>query len=223
MDGTFFDFPACERCAFFRTVQAFGIAGDETMYQRYHAINAAVWRELEQGDMTHEQLRPERFRRLLAQPEWDFLNASPEEMARINLQCVSEGAFLYDGARALWERIYAQYIVCVLTNGSDYTQLGRLERAGLLPYTHAVVTSQRAGIGKPDAGIFRYALDVLGCTDKRQCVMIGDSLSADIFGAHSFGIDAIWYHSGELLEEIPSDILHAETYRQLADILAIIK
>lgn len=193
------------------------------MYQRYHVINAAVWKELEQGSMTHEQLRPERFRRLLAQPEWTFPVVSPEEMARLNLQCISEGAFLYDGARALWERMYAQYIVCVLTNGSDFTQLGRLERAGLLPYTHAVVTSQRAGIGKPHAGIFQYALDVLGCTDKRQCVMIGDSLPADILGAHAFGIDTIWYHFDELLDDVPSNTLHARSYQQLADILAINK
>lgn len=195
MDGTFFDFPACERRAFFLTMRAFDIPSDEAMYQRYRAVNQAAWKELEAGKLTHEQLRPERFRRLMAQlgralPD----GVTPEQVAAFNVQRIAEGGVLYDGARELWQRIFRQYRVCVLTNGSDLTQLSRLECAGLLPYTHAVVTSQRAGVGKPAAGIFRFALDALGGPPRSECVMVGDSLEADICGAKNFGIDTIWYN-----------------------------
>ena len=195
MDGTFFDFPACERRAFFRTMQEFSIEADEDMYQRYRVVNKAAWKELEEGKLTHEQLRPERFRRLMAQLGRTFPDGvTPEQVAAYNVQRIAEGDILYDGARELWQRIYRQYRVCVLTNGSDLTQYNRLKCAGLLDYTHAVVTSQRAGVGKPAAGIFRLALEELGSPDKRECVMVGDSLEADIRGAENFGIDTIWYN-----------------------------
>lgn len=195
MDGTFFDFPACERRAFFRTMQEFSIEADEDMYQRYRVVNKAAWKELEEGKLTHKQLRPERFRRLMAQLGRTFPDGvTPEQVAAYNVQRIAEGDILYDGARELWQRIYRQYRVCVLTNGSDLTQYNRLKCAGLLDYTHAVVTSQRAGVGKPAAGIFRLALEELGSPDKRECVMVGDSLEADIRGAENFGIDTIWYN-----------------------------
>lgn len=194
MDGTFFDFPASERRAFFRTMREFSIAADEDTYRLYRGINRAVWRELEQGRMTHERLRPERFRRLMARLGRGFpAGVTAEQVAQFNLCRIAEGDILYDGARELWQELYRRFRVCVVTNGSDFTQLNRLRRAGLMAYTHAVVTSERAGAGKPDARMFACALEQLGGPDKRRCVMVGDSLEADILGARRFGLDTIWY------------------------------
>lgn len=207
MDGTFFDFPASERRAFFLTMQEFSIPADEDMYIIYRGINKAVWTELEEGRMTHERLRPERFRRLIAQLQLKVREGvTPEKIAAYNLDRIAEGDILYDGAREMWHKIFEKYKVCVLTNGSDYTQINRLRRAGLLDYTHAVVTSQRAGVGKPAAGIFAYALDQMGCSDKSRYVMIGDSLEADIAGAKNFGIHTIWYNPTKVrLENVHPD------------------
>ncbi len=222
MDGTFFDFPACERRAFFLTMQEFSIDADEAMYQHYRAINKAAWRELERGELTHEQLRPERFRRLMAQLGQPFPHGvTAEQVAEYNVQRIAEGGILYEGARELWQRIYRQYRVCVLTNGSDLTQYNRLRCAGLLDYTHAVVTSQRAGIGKPAAGIFQFALEELGCPDKSQCVMVGDSLEADIRGAENFGIDTIWYNPTKEHLETGQVDKEVNDYSALASALAL--
>lgn len=222
MDGTFFDFPACERRAFFRTMQEFSIAADEALYQAYRVINLAVWKELEQGKITHERLRPERFRRLMEQEGLSFPNGvTPQHLAGYNVRRIAEGGILYDGARELWHRIYQKYRLCVLTNGSDFTQINRLKRAGLLDYTHAVVTSQRAGVGKPAPGIFQCALDALGCQDKRRCVMVGDSLQADVIGAQNFAIDTIWYNPTKIhLENMPI-VTQVNDYVSLAKALEL--
>lgn len=222
MDGTFFDFPSCERRAFFLTMEAFDIQADETMYQTYRAINQAAWKELEAGKLTHEQLRPERFRRLMAQLGRTFPHGvTAEQVAAYNVQRIAEGGILYDGARELWKRIYQKYRVCVLTNGSDLTQYNRLKCAGLLEYTHAVVTSQRAGAGKPNAAMFRLALVELGCPDESECVMVGDSLEADIQGAKNFGIDTIWYNPTKIRPENIQVDKEVQDYSALAAALEL--
>lgn len=222
MDGTFFDFPACERRAFFCTMEHFSIKADETLYQRYRRINRMVWHELEQGRMTHERLRPERFRRLMAQAGRPFpQGVTSQDVADYNVRRIAEGGILYDGAYELWQRIYQNYHLCVLTNGSDFTQINRLRRAGLLEYTHAVVTSQRAGVGKPAAGIFQCALDALGCSDKHRCVMVGDSMQADIIGAQNFAIDTIWYNPTKKETENVPFVAQVNDYAALAAALGL--
>lgn len=222
MDGTFFDFPACERRAFFRTMQHFSIQADEAMYQAYRIINRAVWKELEEGRMTHERLRPERFRRLMAQEGRNFPDGvTPQDVADYNVCRIAEGGILYDGARELWHAIYRNYRLCVLTNGSDFTQINRLKRAGLLAYTHAVVTSERAGVGKPAAGIFQCALDALGCQEKSRCVMVGDFLQADILGAKNFGIDTIWYNPTKTTSENQTFTAQVNDYAGLTAVLGL--
>ena len=222
MDRTFFDFPASERRAFFLTMQEFSIPVTEETYLVYQKINDAVWRELEAGRMTHEFLRQERFRRLIVKMELQVPDGvTPEKIAEYNLNLMAEGDILYDGAREMWQEIYKNYHVCVLTNGTDWVQMNRLKRSGLLDYTHEVITSQMAGAGKPDAGIFQYALNTIGCTDKSQYVMIGDSLEADIAGSKNFGIHTIWYNPTKTQPKNVSPDDEVNDYSQMAKLLGI--
>jgi hypothetical protein len=50
------------------------------------------------------------------------------------------------------------------------------------------------GISKPDARIVERALERLGCTDKAQAVIVGDSLSSDMLAAKNARVDGIWYN-----------------------------
>lgn len=222
MDRTFFDFPSSERRAFFRTMEEFSIPVQEETYHVYQGINDAVWRELEAGRMTHEFLRHERFRRLIAREKLHVPDGvTPEQIAAYNIDRMAEGDILYAGAEEMWQTIYRNYIVCVLTNGTDWVQMNRLRRSGLLAYTHHVITSQMAGAGKPAAGIFQYAMDTVGCQDKSQYVMIGDSLEADIAGAKQFGIHTIWYNPTKSIAKTihPDDEVH--DYQEMAQLLHV--
>ena len=49
------------------------------------------------------------------------------------------------------------------------------------------------GVKKPHPTIFEFALS-LAKASKEESIMIGDSLEADIDGALSFGIDAIYFN-----------------------------
>ena len=64
-DETLFDFKKTEREAFKNTMMEFGFDYDESYHFKiYHEINKKIWREFEEGLITQEKLKVERFRRL---------------------------------------------------------------------------------------------------------------------------------------------------------------
>jgi putative hydrolase of the HAD superfamily len=77
----------------------------------------------------------------------------------------------------------------VVVSNSDGTVEEQLGRAGLAPYLHAVIDSQRVGVEKPDPGIFEHALAAAGCAPERA-LHVGDLYAADVVGARAAGIHA---------------------------------
>lgn len=66
-DGTLFDYDRAEKCAIEATFRDFGLRYSDSILAMYRVLNDALWRELERGNTTSEDLRVERFRRLLAE------------------------------------------------------------------------------------------------------------------------------------------------------------
>ena len=66
-----------------------------------------------------------------------------------------------------------------------------LDKSGMRPYFDIVVTSAALGIRKPNPKIFRHALAYWNCPPERAA-MVGDTLGADVLGAHNAGLYSIW-------------------------------
>ncbi len=66
-----------------------------------------------------------------------------------------------------------------------------VDRHALREYFEVILTSAAAGIRKPAPRIFALALAHWGCPAS-HAVMVGDTLGADILGAHNAGMPAIW-------------------------------
>jgi len=81
--------------------------------------------------------------------------------------------------------------LAVLTNGVLSLQEARLRRLGLWGRFDFVLISGALGFGKPDARFFAEALR-RACVPAQRAVMIGDNPTADIAGAKSCGMHAIW-------------------------------
>ena len=69
----------------------------------------------------------------------------------------------------------------VITNGTDAQQRAKLERCGIANRFAVVLTSEAAGVGKPDARIFAQAAARLNTAPKR-CVHVGDDWTRDVEG-----------------------------------------
>ena len=75
--------------------------------------------------------------------------------------------------------------IVILTSWFGGTQVSRLKRIGLYNYIDKLVAGEDAM--KPDLKSFELAI---GDTNKDECIMIGDSIKSDKFGAENAGIDS---------------------------------
>lgn len=79
----------------------------------------------------------------------------------------------------------------IVTDMVAQTQFEKLSKLGIDQFISAVVTSEEAGVEKPNKKIFNIALTKMNLKAK-NVIMIGDSYEKDIMGAKKLGIHAYW-------------------------------
>lgn len=84
------------------------------------------------------------------------------------------------------------YRMGIISNAADHKDVLQLvEKAGFEPYMDFVITSASCSYRKPHARIFELAL-AHWAMPPHEIAMVGDTLEADILGAHQMGLLGIW-------------------------------
>ena len=108
------------------------------------------------------------------------------------------GAFLdtvtpYPGAETCLRALRAAgYRVGIGTNMTADYQYIKLERLGLLNSIDFLLTSEEAGVEKPDPLFFARCLDKADCPAE-ACVFVGDNPVHDVAAAVAAGMRAVWF------------------------------
>lgn len=193
-DDTLLDFHKAERMALRQVLLSFGITPTDEMMDRYSVINAGLWHAFERGEVTKEQIKSERYRRLFA--EYGVgQGLDTRAVSDRYLEYLSAGGYLLDGAAALCNALKdAGYDLYVITNGVPRTQYLRLEHSGLMPLLSGVFVSEDVGAQKPFKAFFDYALSHITERDMQNVLVVGDSLGSDIQGAANVGLDCVWFN-----------------------------
>ncbi len=213
-DETLFDFKKSETEAFKNTMLQFNIDYDENYhFNIYHKVNEAIWKEFEQGLITQEKLKTERFRRFADQCK---MNVDEEKLAQAFMEHLGNASFLYEGCDELIRGLSLTYRLCIVTNGLSLVQNRRIRKSKVANYFEAIVISEEISVAKPNPGIFEYALQQMNYLDKSKVLVIGDSLSSDIRGGVNFGVDTCWFNP----KQLNNDTLLHPTY-EVADYAAL--
>ena len=93
-----------------------------------------------------------------------------------------------DEARALGIKIG------ICTDMTAHIQFRKIERLGLTDRLDAMVTSEEAGVEKPNRRMFDMVAEKLGVKNE-EVIYIGDSYKKDVTGAKNAGMIPIWYLS----------------------------
>lgn len=197
-DNTLMDFGAAEAKALRETLANAGLPTDAETVAAYSRINDALWKALERGETTQPELKVERFRQLLEHLQREGDAAALGAAYAANL---GNYADLLPGAADFIRAVHGRMKIALVSNGVSAIQRSRLAKCPLTPLFDAIVISEEAGVAKPDPRLLEIAMEQLGCTDRTQAVMMGDSLSADIAAANNAGIDSIFFS----LKGTPSD------------------
>ena len=107
----------------------------------------------------------------------------------------------------------SKYELVVLSNWFEIPQTMRLAKLGILKYFTHIYGSDDV-IAKPYAGSFKTAM---GSCKREECVMVGDSVRADILGALRNGMHAI--HINRKREE---SVEGAEEIYKLSDLMKML-
>lgn len=97
------------------------------------------------------------------------------------------------------------YKLGIITNGLSCLQMEKIEGCNLKQYFDNIIIAGEVGVAKPDSRIFYEALSKFK-TEKKQAIMIGNSLETDILGAIDFGMNAILINRGN--EEIRNNLYY---------------
>ncbi|MGN7763089.1 YjjG family noncanonical pyrimidine nucleotidase [Paenibacillus sp. 22594] len=217
-DDTLFDYGMAESKALYNAFVHFGLpTGAEDYAASYQEINRALWKDLEQGRTTSAVLRVERFNRLFAAHK---LELNPEAFSEAYLKFLGEGTYLIQGAVELCQEL-SGYRLAVITNGIKDVQLSRIQGSPLSDTFEQIIISEETGYQKPEAGIFDYAFDKLGISDRSKVLIVGDSLTSDIQGGTGYGIDTCWFNP--LGKEGAPGIHPTYEIRELSGLLEIIR
>lgn len=107
---------------------------------------------------------------------------------------------LYEGALDVLDRLKSKgYVLCAATNGLASIQEKRV--AALDGRITHLFCSEALGCVKPTKQFFDEVLRVTGAKPE-ECLMVGDSLTADILGAANAGMTTVWFnHAGKARKE----------------------
>ncbi|WP_455716325.1 YjjG family noncanonical pyrimidine nucleotidase [Anaerosporobacter sp.] len=196
-DETLFDFKKSEREAFKNSILEFGIPYDESYHLKiYQDINKVIWKEFEDGLITQEELKVERFKRLSSKLNIEF---DESNFAKSYMKHLGDASFLFDDSIDLVETLHSDYTLSIVTNGLTSVQEKRIKKSVISKYFKDIIISEEIGVAKPNPKIFEHALNNIGHSDKSKVLMVGDSLTSDIQGGINFGIDTCLYNPNKLV------------------------
>jgi HAD superfamily hydrolase (TIGR01549 family) len=165
----------------------------DALFAAYTELLDEVHLRVLAGQLTIEEGRAERFRRffLLHAPETANLERVVAHAADLHREHYQANRQVVAGVLPLLEYLHQRVRIAVVTNNIVAEQIDKLRYLHLEHLVDELVTSEETGFIKPDPGIFRVALQRLGCR-AGEVVMVGDSWKADIAGAFQASIRAIW-------------------------------
>lgn len=197
VDGTLLDFLAAERQAMTDCFLHFGL-GECAPEQiaRYSAINRSYWERLERGEVTKAQVLVGRFREFFNGEGIDPALAEAfngEYQLRLgDTVCFMDNS--YELIRSLRGRV-RQYAV---TNGTRVAQERKLKKSGLGELFDGVFISELVGAEKPSPLFFDRVFAAIGPVERREVLIVGDSLTSDMRGGLLAGIRCCWYNPNGL-------------------------
>ena len=166
--------------------------GFEDFHREYFTINERLWAQIRDGEIDKEYLRKHRF-----YDSFLFFGIDDYDLAQVFEQNFLDEILNYndlvEGAFELLEYLSEKgYTLHILSNGFKEVTYRKCELSGIKNYFKTITSADELNVRKPQPEIYEYALKKANAK-KEESIMIGDDWIADVEGALSFGIDAVFF------------------------------
>jgi putative hydrolase of the HAD superfamily len=181
----------------------------EKFMVHYMPINHSYWKMYRENKIEQEELRycrlKDTFQAIKVDASDELINILSEQYI-LNL---SDQTALLPYAKEILTYLNNKYELHIITNGFNQIQYKKLKNSAIDNYFKTVTTAEEVTYKKPHPKVFYHALNKAQA-NKKESLMIGDSLEADIQGAIQIGMDAIHLANG--------DHHHKQSIRQLDEL-----
>lgn len=191
IDDTLLDFDESAKMSMTMAAKEMDVILPENIWEIFVEVNEVLWKDLEKGKMTNEELFHVRWTKIF---DAAGITADGPAFEAAFLRGLSLCAPVIPGAKALLAYLHEKYIVAAASNGPYTQQINRLTKVGLAPYIDHMFVSGQIGHAKPKRAFFAACMAELGDIQPEEVMMIGDSISADITGAKEYGMQTCWYN-----------------------------
>jgi putative hydrolase of the HAD superfamily len=190
----------------------------DLFHATYQKHNDVLWKKYAKHEVTKEDVRINRFKNTLE--ELNVFDDSINEFFASHFVIRTPlKKNLIEGAIELMEVVKNRYTLSIITNGFKEVQYIKMEESGLRKYFEHIFISEEVGHNKPSPDIFKYAMDKSGAAEPENCLMIGDSLEADIYGSTSVGMKAIYLSPESTIDSNEKNYLTVSSLNQIKTLL----
>lgn len=194
LDHTLWDFDKNSGIAFKIIFKKHSLDIDVSIFlEHYIPRNQHYWKLYQVNEISVEHLRFYRLKDVFDVLKFTISEEMINKLSEDYIAHLTECNHLFDGAIEILEYLRPKYALHIITNGFHFAQDKKLKNSNIAHYFQTITNSESAGVKKPHPTIFEHALS-LAKANKEDCIMIGDSLEADVEGALSFGIDAVFFN-----------------------------
>lgn len=200
IDGTILNFEEAEKVAIRKCfeIHNLGVCTDE-MLARYIVINRKYWEALEKGQMTKPEILVGRFKEFFEAEGLDVSKAAPfNDDYQVRL---GDTVCFCDNAYELVQDFQKDFLQYAVTNGTKIAQERKLKNSKLNQEFKDIFISDVIGYEKPSIEFFDAVLSAISDIDKKEMLIIGDSLTSDMRGGNNAGIATCWYNPKGLVND----------------------
>ncbi|MGV6845615.1 MAG: YjjG family noncanonical pyrimidine nucleotidase [Lutibacter sp.] len=195
LDHTLWDFELNSDLAFKNVFNQLAIPIElGTFLNYYKPINHHYWKLYRNEEVTKDQLRYGRLKDTFDKINFKIADDLIDRIAIDYIDELPNNNFLFEGAIEILAYLKPKYHLHIITNGFNEVQYKKIKNAGIESYFNQVITSEDVGVKKPNPQIFKYAIDKAQ-TQFSNSMMIGDNYEADIMGAVTLGMKAIYFNA----------------------------
>ncbi|MFA6866976.1 MAG: YjjG family noncanonical pyrimidine nucleotidase [Clostridia bacterium] len=197
-DNTLLDFDKASSEILKSVFEDNGFIYNKEMHAKFLEVNDDFWNAHEEGKITVEYIRQNRFKVFFEKIGVKINNNVDVE--QIFRNGVSKSLIKIDGADEILRYLSDKYQVYIVSNGVAFTQYNRIEKTGWNKYFSGIFLSEEVGFQKPFKEFFNYCFEKIGSFDKEDYIIIGDSINSDIQGGNNVGIKTCLFNKKQISE-----------------------
>lgn len=164
---------------------------EENFAKVWDSVTYEQYEKYAKGEVSIEQHKINRIKNLFMNFNVNITDKEAQDYFEIYSKINEKYWILFEDTIEVLEALSKKYILAIITNGSGIQQRKKIRKLNIEHYFKEIIVSDEIGISKPNKKIYELACNKLN-EKPEECLMCGDQLNTDVYGALNAGMNAVW-------------------------------